>query len=206
MMFAVRQIQKLWLWKMPKSLLLWPTLFTGWSVWHPSIKHRKDLLPQMWRRLLPTIKIPRKYPFSCFIHTSLYATMLNKEYIVWFCFALSLGEYFYTMLYLCLLCFNVEKKTDIDGAYFGTTFPHLFLMTYGHLKPQKAAQSYVPRVFGFKLHKPWRKERRGSRYKEYHAFWEKQETCGDKKKKEEKNACLYHEDETSFSLLFFLCP
>ncbi|KAG5413289.1 hypothetical protein IGI04_000856 [Brassica rapa subsp. trilocularis] len=47
-----------------------------------------------------------------------------------------------------------KKKTDIDGAYFGTTFPHLFLMTYGHLKPQKAAQSYVPRVFGFKLHKP----------------------------------------------------
>jgi len=44
---------------------------------------------------------------------------------------------------------------DIDGAYFGTTFPHLFLMTYGHLKPQKAIQSYVPRVFGFKLHKPW---------------------------------------------------
>lgn len=44
---------------------------------------------------------------------------------------------------------------DIDGAYFGTTFPHLFLMTYGQLKPQKPAQGYVPRVFGFKLHKPW---------------------------------------------------
>ncbi|KAG6782428.1 hypothetical protein POTOM_011828 [Populus tomentosa] len=43
---------------------------------------------------------------------------------------------------------------DIDGAYFGTTFPHLFLMTYGHLKPQKVVQSYVPRVFGFKIHKP----------------------------------------------------
>ncbi|KAB5564163.1 hypothetical protein DKX38_004217 [Salix brachista] len=42
---------------------------------------------------------------------------------------------------------------DIDGAYFGTTFPHLFLMTYGHLKPQKVVQSYVPRVFGFKIHK-----------------------------------------------------
>ncbi|WZZ24690.1 hypothetical protein YC2023_008091 [Brassica napus] len=49
-----------------------------------------------------------------------------------------------------LQCLN----KNIDGAYFGTTFPHLFLMTYGHLKPQKAAQSYVPRVFGFKLHKP----------------------------------------------------
>ncbi|KAA3469480.1 casein kinase II subunit beta-like [Gossypium australe] len=42
----------------------------------------------------------------------------------------------------------------IDGAYFGATFPHLFLMTYGHLKPQKATQNYIPRVFGFKIHKP----------------------------------------------------
>lgn len=50
-----------------------------------------------------------------------------------------------------------SKYQDIDGAYFGTTFPHLFLMTYDHLKPQKPSQRYVPRVFGFKLHnhKPW---------------------------------------------------
>ncbi|KAL4324596.1 hypothetical protein GQ457_11G021610 [Hibiscus cannabinus] len=47
-----------------------------------------------------------------------------------------------------------KYQGNIDGAYFGTTFPHLFLMTYGHLKPQKATQSYVPRVFGFKMHKP----------------------------------------------------
>ncbi|KAL4339359.1 hypothetical protein GQ457_08G025790 [Hibiscus cannabinus] len=47
-----------------------------------------------------------------------------------------------------------KYQGNIDGAYFGTTFPHLFLMTYGHLKPQKATQSYVPRVFGFKIHKP----------------------------------------------------
>ncbi|RZC86609.1 hypothetical protein C5167_029960 [Papaver somniferum] len=46
-----------------------------------------------------------------------------------------------------------KYQGNIDGAYFGTTFPHLFLMTYGYLKPQKASQSYVPRVFGFKLHK-----------------------------------------------------
>ncbi|KAI3410246.1 Casein kinase II subunit beta (CK II beta) [Psidium guajava] len=46
-----------------------------------------------------------------------------------------------------------KYQGNIDGAYFGTTFPHLFLMTYGHLKPQKPSQSYVPRVFGFKIHK-----------------------------------------------------
>ncbi|KAK6920406.1 Casein kinase II, regulatory subunit [Dillenia turbinata] len=46
-----------------------------------------------------------------------------------------------------------KYQGNIDGAYFGTTFPHLFLMTYGHLKPQKATQSYVPRIFGFKIRK-----------------------------------------------------
>ncbi|CAN4111897.1 unnamed protein product [Withania somnifera] len=46
-----------------------------------------------------------------------------------------------------------KYQGNIDGAYFGTTFPHLYLMTYGHLKPQKPSQNYVPRVFGFKLHK-----------------------------------------------------
>ncbi|XP_078439993.1 putative casein kinase II subunit beta-4 isoform X2 [Wolffia australiana] len=47
-----------------------------------------------------------------------------------------------------------KYQGNVDGAYFGTTFPHLFLMTNGHLKPQKPVQSYVPRVFGFKLHRP----------------------------------------------------
>ncbi|CAL9091052.1 unnamed protein product [Musa textilis] len=47
-----------------------------------------------------------------------------------------------------------KYQGNIDGAYFGTTFPHLFLMTYGHLKPQKPSQRYVPRAFGFKIHKP----------------------------------------------------
>lgn len=47
-----------------------------------------------------------------------------------------------------------KYQGNIDGAYFGTTFPHLFLMSYGHLKPQKPSQRYVPRIFGFKVHKP----------------------------------------------------
>ncbi|XP_021646018.2 casein kinase II subunit beta-1 isoform X4 [Hevea brasiliensis] len=63
-----------------------------------------------------------------------------------------------TVKICCPRCEDVyyprSKYQDIDGAYFGTTFPHVFLMTYGHLKPQKPTQSYVPRVFGFKIHKP----------------------------------------------------
>ncbi|KAL5724141.1 putative casein kinase II subunit beta-4 [Ranunculus cassubicifolius] len=47
-----------------------------------------------------------------------------------------------------------KYQGNIDGAYFGTTFPHLFLMSHGNLKPQKPSQSYIPRVFGFKIHKP----------------------------------------------------
>lgn len=47
-----------------------------------------------------------------------------------------------------------KYQGNIDGAYFGTTFPHLFLMTYGNLKPTQASKSYVPRIFGFKVHKP----------------------------------------------------
>ncbi|KAK9913910.1 hypothetical protein M0R45_037713 [Rubus argutus] len=46
-----------------------------------------------------------------------------------------------------------RHQEQIDGAYFGTTFPHLFFLTYGHLKPQKASQNYAPKIFGFKVHK-----------------------------------------------------
>ncbi|RYY34052.1 hypothetical protein EON62_03630 [archaeon] len=39
----------------------------------------------------------------------------------------------------------------IDGAYFGTTFPHLFLMTFAACVPQPPLSIYVPRVFGFRV-------------------------------------------------------
>jgi casein kinase II subunit beta len=44
-----------------------------------------------------------------------------------------------------------KYQGNIDGAYYGTTFPHLFLMTYGYLKPQPCATEYTPRIFGFKI-------------------------------------------------------
>lgn len=42
-----------------------------------------------------------------------------------------------------------------DGAAFGTTFPHLFLMTFSNLVPDPlpAESVYVPRIFGFRIHK-----------------------------------------------------
>jgi len=40
----------------------------------------------------------------------------------------------------------------IDGAYFGTAFPHMFLMTFENLVPYAPTHQYVSRIFGFKLH------------------------------------------------------
>jgi len=45
------------------------------------------------------------------------------------------------------------RHANIDGAYFGTTFPHLLIQTYPEIVPTKPAFSYVPRIFGFKIHK-----------------------------------------------------
>lgn len=47
---------------------------------------------------------------------------------------------------------NVPGGNYIDGAFFGSTFPHLFLQTYGDLRPPSCTRTYVPRVFGFKVH------------------------------------------------------
>jgi len=42
----------------------------------------------------------------------------------------------------------------IDGASFGTTFAHLFLMTFSNLVPDPLTpdSTYVPRIFGFRVH------------------------------------------------------
>ena len=42
----------------------------------------------------------------------------------------------------------------VDGAAFGTTFPHLFLMTFSNLVPDPLPKdsAYIPRIFGFRVH------------------------------------------------------
>mmetsp|Transcript_100945 Transcript_100945/g.291991 ORF Transcript_100945/g.291991 Transcript_100945/m.291991 type:complete len:353 (-) Transcript_100945:11-1069(-) len=49
---------------------------------------------------------------------------------------------------------NNAGAAGVDGAAFGTTFPHLFLMTFSNLVPDRlpSASAYVPRVFGFRVH------------------------------------------------------
>ena len=52
----------------------------------------------------------------------------------------------------------------MDGAAFGTTFPHLFLMTFSNLVPDRlpADSAYVPRVFGFRVHMSARQRKSSS--------------------------------------------
>ena len=45
------------------------------------------------------------------------------------------------------------KHANLDGAYFGTTFAHLFLLSYPDLIPPKSAQFYVPRIYGFRINR-----------------------------------------------------
>jgi casein kinase II subunit beta len=49
------------------------------------------------------------------------------------------------------------RHKSLDGAFWGTTFPHLLLLTLhqeGTLTIEPSQQSYVPRIFGFRVRKP----------------------------------------------------
>lgn len=59
-----------------------------------------------------------------------------------------------------LFCPNCEdvynpkssRHASIDGAYFGTTFAHLFVQTFPNSIPQvKLRQKYIPKIFGFRI-------------------------------------------------------
>lgn len=91
----------------------------------------------------------------------------------------------YTVNVFCPRCHGLffpksTRQANIDGAYFGTTFPHLYLMThpvshciiqfivalklcyavsdlfivvivFQDMVPVKPTQEYTPRVYGFKI-------------------------------------------------------
>lgn len=62
----------------------------------------------------------------------------------------------YTVNIFCPRCHGLffpksTRQANIDGAYFGTTFPHLYLMTHPDMVPAKPTQVYHPRVYGFKV-------------------------------------------------------
>lgn len=45
-----------------------------------------------------------------------------------------------------------QKFQDVDGAYFGTSFPHILLQSFPDLVSLKHMTKYVPRIYGFKLY------------------------------------------------------
>eukprot|EP01065_Artemidia_motanka_P029264 TRINITY_DN35407_c0_g1_i1.p1 TRINITY_DN35407_c0_g1~~TRINITY_DN35407_c0_g1_i1.p1 ORF type:complete len:258 (+),score=28.28 TRINITY_DN35407_c0_g1_i1:96-869(+) len=61
----------------------------------------------------------------------------------------------------CPLCGDIyhprsSKHKSLDGAFWGTTFPHLFIMCHPQLFQglPKPLTKYVPRIYGFKVRKP----------------------------------------------------
>lgn len=51
----------------------------------------------------------------------------------------------------CQLYVTKQRYSDIDGAYFGTSFPHIFLQHFPNLVPDVKPESFIPRIFGFKV-------------------------------------------------------
>jgi len=45
-----------------------------------------------------------------------------------------------------------SRHAALDGAYYGTSFPHMLFQVYPNLMPQKSTERYIPRIFGFKVH------------------------------------------------------
>lgn len=48
-------------------------------------------------------------------------------------------------------CLRIESRVDIDGAFFGTTFPHMFLLQYPEYL-SSPSDSYNPTIFGYRIH------------------------------------------------------
>ncbi|RDI85483.1 tRNA (guanine-N(7)-)-methyltransferase [Venturia inaequalis] len=57
------------------------------------------------------------------------------------------------------------RHSQIDGAYFGTSFHNILFQVYPAMLPAKSTKRYEPKVFGFKVHaaaalQRWQEERR----------------------------------------------
>lgn len=45
-----------------------------------------------------------------------------------------------------------DRNGEMDGAYFGSSFPHILLQSYPDLYPLQQHTEYVPKINGFKVH------------------------------------------------------
>ena len=44
------------------------------------------------------------------------------------------------------------RHSGVDGAFFGTTFPHMLYAVHPPLRGKQNPRKFVPRMFGFKIH------------------------------------------------------
>ena len=75
-----------------------------------------------------------------------YRTCFQKKFLISFL----LGRMWlnYTVQIFCPMCHDIftprsSRSASIDGAYFGTTFPHLFMLTFPECIPKKNSQYFV---------------------------------------------------------------
>ncbi|KAL0230567.1 hypothetical protein PCE1_004124 [Barthelona sp. PCE] len=59
----------------------------------------------------------------------------------------------------CPKCNNVyepphSRHKSVDGGFFGTTFPHLFLLEFPKFRKFQLYETFTPKIFGFKIRKP----------------------------------------------------
>ena len=52
---------------------------------------------------------------------------------------------------MIIIPFSIKHRT-LDGAAFGTSLPHLLLQRYPEIATKHPEESYVPRIYGFKIH------------------------------------------------------
>lgn len=57
----------------------------------------------------------------------------------------------------CPKCMDVynpksSRHLHIDGAFFGTGFPHMLFMVHPGLRPKRSQNHFVARLYGFKIH------------------------------------------------------
>ena len=47
-----------------------------------------------------------------------------------------------------------STRSRLDGAFFTTSLPHLLMLQYADIRQPKPADRYVPRIYGYRIHKP----------------------------------------------------
>jgi len=47
---------------------------------------------------------------------------------------------------------RLNRHFHLDGAYFGTTFPHMLFAVHPELRPAPSTEKYIPKIYGYQVH------------------------------------------------------